>query len=270
VPIIDLPLGPIDYRVFGPDSQAAPTVVFVHGFLVGGSLWFPVAEQLALSGIRSIVPEWPLGAHRTPTDPTSELSPDTLATAVLDFLDSLQLHNVTLVGNDTGGAICQLALKGDHHRIGSLVLTNCDAFETFPPKFFVPVFVLARYPAAVFGFLQIARSKAVRHRSSELTNQWVQPGLASPQIRHDITRFARGVTRNELRDAKSWLSQFEKPTRIVWGTRDRLLSKSLGRRLVETIPHAVFVEVEDATTFVPIDNPTAVANVIRELCAGRT
>ncbi len=53
----------------------------------------------------------------------------------LQLLDALDLHDVTLVGNDTGGAICQLAIKGDHNRIGGLVLTNCDAFEHFPPTF---------------------------------------------------------------------------------------------------------------------------------------
>src|SRR5690349_14743409 len=134
MPSVDLPLATLDYRVFGPDSPTEATVVFVHGFLVNGTLWDPVAERLAAAGIRSIVPDWPHGAHRTPVPAGSILSPRTLGRAVLDLLDVLDLSDVVLVGSDTGGAICQLALSGDHHRVGGLVLTNCDAFDVFPPR----------------------------------------------------------------------------------------------------------------------------------------
>jgi pimeloyl-ACP methyl ester carboxylesterase len=203
MPVVDLPLGPIDYRVFGPDSPDAPTAVFVHGFLVNGTLWDPVAEQLAAAGVRSIVPDWPLGAHRTPTPDDVELSPTAVGQAVLDLLDALDLDEVTLVGNDTGGAICQLALKGDHHRIGALVLTNCDAFENFPPALFVPLFKLARHRAAVWTILQTTRLGLLRHsplafgqllrrpRSQTLTRGWVQPALGDRRIRVDIV--ARSV-----------------------------------------------------------------------------
>ena len=279
MPIVDLPLGPVDYRVFGPDAPDAPTAVFVHGFLVNGTLWDPVAEKLAAAGVRSIVPDWPLGAHRTPARPDVELSPTAVGQAVLDLLEALGLDDVTLVGNDTGGAICQLALKGDHHRIGGLVLTNCDAFENFPPALFVPLFKLARHRAAVWTVLQTTRVRTLRHsplafgpllrrpRSATLTRGWVQPALSDPRIRRDITRFARGVERRELLDAASWLGRFDRPTRLVWGKRDRWFSIATAQRLANAFPRARLVEVEDATTFVSIDQPDAVANAIVEITA---
>ena len=128
MPTIDLPIGAVDYRVFGPDLAEAPAAVFVHGFLVNGTLWDPVAERLAADGVRCIVPDWPLGAHRRPADPDAALAPFALADAVLALLDSLDLHDAVLVGSDTGGVLCQLALRGDPGRVGGLVLTNCDAF----------------------------------------------------------------------------------------------------------------------------------------------
>ena len=131
--------------------------MFVHGFLVNGTLWDPVAERLAADGVRCIVPDWPLGAHRRPADPGAELSPVAVADAVLALLDALDLHDVTLVGSDTGGGLCQLALRGDARRVGGLVLTNCDAFEQFPPRFFVPLFVAARSRAAVWALAQQTR-----------------------------------------------------------------------------------------------------------------
>ena len=279
MPTIDLPTGPVDYRVFGPDARGAPVAVFVHGFLVNGTLWDPVAERLATDGVRCIVPDWPLGAHRRPADPEAELSPVAVADAVLALLDALDLHDVVLVGSDTGGALCQLALRGDTHRVGGLVLTNCDAFEQFPPRFLVPLFLAARSRAAVWAIAQQTRLRAVRHSPlafgpllnhpvpAGLTRGWIQPVLDSAAIRRDVTRFARGMRRTELIDAGSWLGRFAGPVRLVWGTRDRLFTIALGRRLAAAFRDARLDEVPDATTFVSIDRPDAVADAVRDVLA---
>jgi pimeloyl-ACP methyl ester carboxylesterase len=279
MPTVDLPVGPVDYRVLGPDAGVAPVAVFVHGFLVNGTLWDPVAERLAADGVRCIVPDWPLGAHRRPADPDAELSPDAVAGAVLALLDALDLQDVVLVGSDTGGGLCQLALRGDAHRVGGLVLTNCDAFEQFPPRFFVPLFVAARSRAAVWLIAQQTRLRAVRHsplgfgpllnrpRDPELTRSWIQPILDSAAVRRDVTRFTRGMQRTELVDAPTWLGRFSGPVRLVWGTRDKHFNIALGRRLAAAFPEAQLDEVPDATTFVSIDRPNAVADAVRNVLA---
>ncbi len=279
MPTIDLPIGPVEYRVFGPDIAGAPVAVFVHGVLVNGTLWDGVAERLAADGVCCVVPDWPLGAHRRPADPDADLSPLTVAGAILALLDALDLRDVVLVGNDTGGALCQLALRGDAHRVGGLVLTNCDGFEQFPPRFFVPLFVLARHRAAVWAVAQQTRLRAVRHsplgfgpllnrpRSAQLTRGWVQPVLDSVEIRRDVTRFAHGIRRTELVDAASWLGRFGGPVRLVWGTRDKHFTVELGRRLAAAFPGARLDEVADATTFVPVDRPDAVVDALRDVLA---
>jgi pimeloyl-ACP methyl ester carboxylesterase len=277
MPTLDLPTGPVDYRVFGPEAGDAPVAVFVHGFLVSGTLWGPVAERLAADGVRCIVPDWPLGAHRRPADPDAELSPIAVAGSVLALLDALDLHGVTLVGNDTGGGLCQLALRDGAPRVGGLVLTNCDAFEQFPPRFFVPLFIAARSRATVWALGQQVRLRAVRHSplafgpllnrpiDAGLTRSWIQPMLDSSAIRHDITRFTRGMQRTELVDAGRWLGDFTGRVRLVWGTRDKHFTIGLGRRLAAAFPHAQLDTVGDAKTFVPIDRPDAVAQAVREV-----
>ena len=275
---VDLPLGTVGYRVFGPD-HVGPTVVFVHGFLVDGTLWDPVAERLAAAGIRSIVADWPLGSHRIPVPAGSDLSPNGVARSVLDLIDALHLDQVVLVGNDTGGALCQLALRDHGGRIDGLVLTNCDGFETFPPAFFKPVFHLARRRSGVWAMCQAMRLKALRHsplafgqllrspRSANLTRGWAQPALSDPAIRHDVARFARQVRGDELVDAASWLGSFDGPCRIVWGARDRHFTAKLGARIAAAIPGATLIEVPQATTFVSIDAPALVADSIRQVAA---
>src|SRR5688572_25726708 len=100
---VHLPQGTIRYR---EDGTGEP-LLFVHGVVVNGSLWRNVAGPLS-KDFRCIVPDWPLGSHEVPMAPDADLSPTALAQLVVDFMDALGLEQVTLVGNDTGGAICQL------------------------------------------------------------------------------------------------------------------------------------------------------------------
>lgn len=279
MPTIDLPIGPVDYRDLGPKAARTPVAVFVHGFLVNSTVWDPVAEKLAADGVRCILPDWPLGAHRRPANPDAGLSPVAVAGAVTGLLDALDLHDAVLVGGDTGGGLCQLALRGDTHRVSGLVLTNCDAFEQFPPRYFVPLFLLARSRFAVWTVAQQTRLRAVRHsplgfgpllnppRPASLTRGWIQPLLDSAAIRRDVTRFARGMRRTELADAATWLGSFEGPVRLVWGTRDKHFTIGLGRRLAAAFRRAQLDEVADATTFVSIDRPDAVVSAVRDVLA---
>ena len=198
---------------------------------------------------------------------------------------------MVLVGSDTGGALCQLALRQlaqaqgqlaqdrGAHRVSGLVLTNCDAFEQFPPRYFGPLFTLARSPLAVWLLAQQTRLRAVRHsplgygpllsrpRPAGLTRDWIQPLLDSAAIRHDLTRFARGLQGTELTGAAGWLGRFQRPVRLVWGTRDKHFTLELGRRLAAVFPLAQLDEVADATTFVSIDRPDAVSSAIESLLA---
>jgi pimeloyl-ACP methyl ester carboxylesterase len=279
VPTIDLPVGAVDYRDLGPRRAGAPVAVFVHGILVNATLWDPVAEPLAAGGIRCILPDWPLGAHRRPASPEADLTPVSVAGAITALLDGLGLQDVVLVGSDTGGALCQLALRGDTRRVGGLVLTNCDAFEQFPPRYFGPLFTLARSRLAVWALAQQTRLRAVRHsplgfgpllnrpRPAGLTRGWIQPLLDSAAIRHDLTRFARGLQRTELAGAATWLGRFPGPVRVVWGTRDKHFTIELGRRLAAAFPLGQLDEVAGATTFVSIDRPGAVISAIEDVLA---
>lgn len=269
--------GTVQYRVSGPADSAAPPVVFVHGFLVDGRLWRGVGDLLAEAGVRSYAPDWPLGSHRTPMPPDTDLSPRGVARLIVDFLAALDLRDVTLVGCDTGGALCQLVLDTDASRIGRVVFTNCDAFESFPPRLFVPLFIAARSAVVTRSLLAPMRVRAVRHSvlgfgplmrrpiDAELTLSWLAPAMADPRIRADIARFARGMDRGALVELAPRLADFPGPVRVVWGTDDRNFSPKLGRRLAGAFADAEFVEVPGATTFVSIDRADAVAEAITTL-----
>ncbi len=99
---VELSAGPIAYRDVGEGNP----ILFLHGFLVNGLLWSKVTPLLP--DHRCIVPDWPLGSHAEPMSPDADLDPTAHADLVAEFIRALGLGRVTLVGNDSGGAICQI------------------------------------------------------------------------------------------------------------------------------------------------------------------
>jgi pimeloyl-ACP methyl ester carboxylesterase len=271
--VVDVPQGRLAYRAAGPASSSRPPVVFVHGLLADGRLWEPVAGRLAAEGIRSYAPTLPLGAHQIPMNSGADLSPQGIAALVRDFLAALDLSRVTIVGNDTGGAICQLMLGGDTSRIGAAVLTNGDALGTFPPRLLAPLFHALRHPGLVACLTPGLRSAKVRNSplayglltstplDRELTRDWVRP-LDGKAIRRDLAKLARGVHPRVLLDAAGRFSQFTGSVRILWGDADPLFRMGLGRELSEAFPHASLTTVPGGRTFLPLDHPDEVAREI--------
>ena len=235
---IDLPAGTIRYRAFGPEDGRP--VVFVHGFLVDTNLWSDVPDRLAEAGYRTFAPTWPIGSHTTAMNAGVDLSPRGLARIVISFLEALDLSDVVLVGSDTGGAVSQLVLSEDPSRIGRLVLTNCDAFDVFPPFPFDVLFEICRHPGPAKAALQSMRSTLLRNSKLGFgwlvrrdigaveSRAWVDPFLTDEGVRRDVTTFARGWTGDELSDAAVWLSTFEKPALICWAPDDPFFKLTLG------------------------------------------
>ncbi|OBF33566.1 alpha/beta hydrolase [Mycobacterium sp. ACS1612] len=277
MPQVALDQATIDYRVLGPQDSPHPPVVFVHGILVDSRLWDRVAEGLARQGFRCYLPDWPLGSHVTPVTDAKVLSPPGVATLIRDFIEALGLSNVTLVGNDTGGGLCQLVVDAYPDRIGRLVLTNCDAFDKFPPFPFTAVFALLRGPISIKLLFEQMRIKALRHSplgygllvrpDPQLTAAWVEPARTDVRIRRDLAMLLRHVAKTDLVDVSTRLGQFTKPVTIVWGQRDRAFTPALGRRLAALFPNCELIEVPEARTFVSLDAPDAVIAAIEKVGA---
>ncbi|CAI9419478.1 alpha/beta fold hydrolase [Nocardioides sp. T2.26MG-1] len=269
---IDLPTGTLHYREAGPAD--GPVVVLVHGFLVDDTLWADIPERLADRGLHTLAPTWPLGAHRTAMSAGADLSPRGIARIVVSFLDRLGLTDVTLVGNDTGGAVSQLVLDEDPSRVARVVLTNCDAFDTFPPFPFNLLFRLARHPWAARAVLQTMRPAALRNSplgfgwlvkrplTAAETRGWLAPYLSDAGVRRDVAAFARAWRASDLAEADTWLPRFTSPVLLCWAPEDRFFRIGLAHRLAETLPDARLVEIPDARAFVALDQPARLADEI--------
>jgi pimeloyl-ACP methyl ester carboxylesterase len=273
MPIIDLPQGRVQYRLAGPANSADPPVVFVHGLLVNSELWTGVADELAERGVRSYAPDLPLGSHPIALRRDADLSPRGVAQLIVAFLEALDLTDVTLVGNDTGIALCQFVVDADDTRIGRLVLTDGDAFDYFPPPSFAPVLKIGRRPAGVYALMSLLRPTWIRQRvqgqnvakpiDPALTRRWITPALADRGVRRDTAKFLRSIDAAELLEISERLQRFTKPVLLLWGDADQFFPIELAHRLREAFCDARLVEIPGGHLFLPLDEPQLIADEIQ-------
>jgi len=250
--------------------------VCVSGFIMGGSLWSELASRLASQGLRCITPDFPTGAHREPLAPGTDVSPRGVARIVAAFLDALDLDDVVLVGNDSGGAISQLVAAEHPERLGALVLTNCDTFEHFPPSFFKALVTAAKLPGALKAALLPLRTAAARRSPvgygllshsdvDHLAREWVQPVLSDDRILDEVRRFTIAIDPADTIAAARKLEHFDKPILLAWGTDDKLFPPDHARRFAAEVPGARLELIENSRTFVMLDQPDRLAELVSEV-----
>jgi pimeloyl-ACP methyl ester carboxylesterase len=268
---VQLSAGPVEVRDSGGDG---PAVLFVHGVLVDGSLWRKVVPPLSAAGVRCLVPDLPLGSHRSPMKADADLTPPALAALLVELADALDAGPLTLVGNDTGGALCQIAVASRPDRFASLVLTPCDSFENFFPPMFRPLQALSRVPGGLDLALQPLRIRRLRGLPmayglltkrpvpDEVTDGWLRPFFSDRAIRRDTRKVVRGVDSRHTLDAAARLAAFDRPALIAWAPEDRVFPFDHGERLATILPQARLEPIEDSRSFVPEDQPERLAELI--------
>ena len=259
------------------DVGSGPTLVFVHGVYVTGTLWDDVVARLS-GEHRCITPTWPFGAQREPAGTDVDLGVVAAGRRIVKLLEALDLYDVTLVANDTGGGVL-LAALADHelqwHRVSRLVFTNCDSFEHFPPAGFAPLVRLCRLsPTIGAGVLRLlatgpgqARFISMVTRHAIDRSRWAAifgGFVSSPAVRREAVRFTADLHPRHTLAATAAIEACPKPALMVWGDHDELFPLSHARRLVEAFPHATLHVIADSSTYVMLDRPDETANAIAE------
>ncbi|WP_037065368.1 alpha/beta fold hydrolase [Pseudonocardia acaciae] len=283
---VELAQGTVRYTDTDPGGSAGadrPVVVLVHGLLVNGTLWRDVVPGLA-EHARVVVPELPLGSHRVPMRADADLSPPGIARLIADFMAALDLREVTLVGNDTGGAMCQLVATRHPERLARLVLTNCDTHKNFLPMAFKPMQWVAWVPGALWLIAQAFRIRpllaspvgfgvlASTPVGQERLDGWVAPALSDRRARRDLAKVLRGIRVRYTLQAARDMVRFGRPILLAWGRKDRFFTPAHAQRLVDEW-RDVRLEWVESATFVPVDAPEQlselVAHFMREASASR-
>ena len=264
---IQLPQGTIRYREAG---QGKP-IVFVHGYLVDGRLWDGVVDRLS-DRFRCLAPDWPIGAQQVAMNPDADLSPPGIAKLIADFLTKLELEDVTIVGNDSGGAMSQVLVTTYPDRIGRLALTNCDTHENFPPGIFKAMPPLAKLPGGMVVLSAPFRIPAVARRAfapfartkipDELIASWMRPATKDSAVMRDAKKVTAGMNKRYTLAAAEKLRGSQLPIRLLWAPGDKYFPISYAERLASEAGNAEIVQIPNAKTFVPLDQPQRVADEI--------
>lgn len=262
-----------DRRIKAHLSGAGPAIVFVHGALVNANLWRKVVPRL--EGFTRVSLDLPLGSHLEPMPRHADMTGPGLADLIADALDALDLRDVTVVGNDTGGALTQILAVRRPERIDRVVLTSCDAFENFPPRFFRIVLAPARLPGAIplaFGGLRLRPLRRLPIAYGWLTHEpidrdaedsYVLPVLTRGAVRRDLRRLLGAIDPSQLLDAATKLGRFDRPALIAWSADDRFFPPEHAERLAKLLPDARLEWIDGARTFSPEDRPERLAELIR-------
>ena len=266
---IDLPHGTLHYQQAGSGTP----IVFLHGYLMGANLWDPVV-QLLDGEFRCITPELPFGAHPTPMAPDADLTTAGVGRLVADFLHALDLREVILVGNDSGGAIAQVVAARHPQRLGGLVLASCDAFDNHPPKLFRPLITAARI-GALTPLLATLKVRPVRSLPSAygwlthgqpphaLIDGWLANYLADRGVRRDTRRLLAALGEDAfMGQIAAELAGFTKPALLAWAADDKFFPLEHAQRLAGILPDARLALIDGSRTWVMRDQPERTAHLI--------
>jgi len=265
---VRLSAGPLTYHECGE----GPPLLFVHGVFANAALWSKLVPLLA-DRFRCIAPDWPLGAHSDPLDENAEVSPPSVAALIGEFIEELGLEKPTLVGNDTGGALCQMLAVREPERIGRLVLTNCDAYDKFPPQPFTYLVWVPHIPGAVSMLalsmrprfmrrLPIAYGWLAKRMPREGEDAFVDPVFRNKGVRRDITKFLKAANKKQLMETAEQYPNLNLPVLLAWGEDDRAFKIELAERMEQDMPNATLVPIPDSYTFVSLDQPDRLAALI--------
>jgi len=267
---VTLPDGTIRYHDTGPSG--APVLVFVHGIVANADVWRHVVPALS-QHYRCITPDWPMGGHLAPMHPGADFTLPGLADLVARTLEALDLDGVVLIGNDTGGAVCQAVAAGPHDRVAALVLTPCDAFDNFLPLPIRHLQVLGRTAGGLRLLAEALRWPPVyrlpiafglltrRPIPHEIMTSYTEPLRRNAGTRRDFARLVRGISRQYTLDAAQALPAFRKPALVAW-TRQDFFPLAHGQRLAGLLPAAELAVIEDSGPFVGEDAPHRLAQLI--------
>ena len=252
--------GPVSYLDTGGEG---PVALFVHGIATNAHLWRNVVEELRPSH-RCIALDLPLHGG-TPASQDETFTLASLADVVGAFCEELDLWDVNLVANDTGGAVSQVFAVSHVARLRTLTLTNCETHTNMPGRAFAPTVVLARVgllaPLLRSAARDPARARRRIYRSgyqrpealpTAVCRSFLSPLAGSRRSARRFQHWVAGMNSHELVALQGRLRELEVPTLVVWGTADRFFPLEWAYWLRDTIPGAhEVVEVPAARLFFP-------------------
>jgi pimeloyl-ACP methyl ester carboxylesterase len=267
---VSTPCGTIGYVERG----RGPVALFVHGVLLNGFLW---RHQLdALQDVRRCIAVDLLAHGHTDAAEGQDVSVTANAHMLAQFLDALGIDRVDLIGNDSGGGICQIFAALYPQRLRSLTLSNCDAHDNWPPEAFQPFVAMVaagglaetiRAMVADKNVFRAALAPAYERPdavSDATVDAYLQPFAQSARRMDELERFVNAFDCRHTLAIEDGLRTLQAPTLIAWGTDDVYFPLEWSRWLQRTIPGTTRrIDFPGARIFFPEERPEAFNRELR-------
>jgi pimeloyl-ACP methyl ester carboxylesterase len=265
-------------RVAYVEKGGGPAALFLHGFPLNGFQWRGVIPRLGRHR-RCIAPDF-MGLGYTETVDAQEITPDTQAEMLAEFLDVLKIETVDIVANDSGGQVAQLFVAHYPTRVRTLLLSNCDVDTNSPPPSFAPLLAAAQNGLLADSFARLVANKdAARSQrglgafyahpenlTDDAIDYYFSPLVSTPLRKKQLNSFAASFANNPLIAIESALKQCASPSRIVWGTADTTFDVKWADWLDKTLPHSHGVRrLDGAKLFFPEEMPEVIAEEATKL-----
>ena len=266
------------------ERGAGPVLLFSHGWLANANLWRKVVETLS-DEFRCLVLDLPLGSHRTPMNADADLSPAGVAGLIAAAAERLGLDEVTLVGNDSGGAYSQIALAQHGEilgeRVSRLILTSCETpYDEWPPEPFDGLPAAATDPQALGQLLAALEDPAVRAApvayglltkhpvEPEVSDSYALPASRDEGVLRDVAKAMSSASTAPVRAAGEHLiANSDLPTLLIWSSEDEVFPLTHAERYASALQNGSLVQIKDSFSFTPEDQPAAIAAGIRSFAA---
>jgi pimeloyl-ACP methyl ester carboxylesterase len=182
--------------------------------------------------------------------PDQDVSVTANAKMLKEFVDAMNVDQVDLVGNDSGGGIAQIFAASYPERVRSLTLTDCDTHDNWPPEAFKPFLAMAANGGLRSTLEAMLSDKSVYRRpdalgpayehpeqlSDEDIEIYLRPFLKSEQRTRDLQRFLGAFDNQHTLAVEDRLKRLKAPTLVVWGTDDVYFDVKWSHWLAENIP----------------------------------
>ena len=264
--------GPASYIDTGGPGRVT---LFVHGLGTSSYLWRHVIDQLD-GQRRCVAVDLPLHGQ-TPAAADQDFTLPGFARFLAEFCEGLELNDVDLVANDTGGAVSQVFATGHPELLHTLTLTNCEAHDNLPPKVLLPAVWLAHMGLAARISPRLLRDirrgrkrfyglgyQDIENLPEDLARFWLESQFATPELARQNQRIMTSLHARDLLAIEPALARLQVPTLIVWGTGDKFFRLKWAYWLRDTIPGATeVVELSGARIFFPDERATELTAALR-------
>lgn len=258
---------------FSDTGKGKQTIVFLHGLGLNRNIWNPVISELS-NEFRCISIDLP--GHGQSTDIITDGRMSSYAAEVRKVIDHLALKNFILCGHSLGGQISIILSLQLSASVERLILVASAGIETFTPE------EAAKLKAATQHiYRNPIAAEALKHAFPMLSNEKLELLMFEHinQQQQNFTRFSNLICNSVSgmldEPVFNYLPHLTMPVHLIYGTNDtaipnrilhpQLTVTQLAQNAATQIPNCTTQIVQGSGHYLPVENPTSVAQALKNL-----